>query len=261
LCIPSDGPTVRRGTFDDLVSQACGSVPAPPQITEWVADKFGAITKAHEKELEGRKRKHDPTHQGVLSAEPRRVSSRVAAGPDGSKGFKVQRTMVDAGTLQQHQAMEDMLERLRRRYAAAKVASTTASAAAAAAAAATAGVERQPEPRRELEDDIKPVLGLTTAAEGVTAKTHLLWRSLWWCVWGLGYAFAVARMLVARMLVAPLQLLGQAPAARKGKLRAEASEFVPHRALTSPVMDAPEEPVEPAMMTATPRRLDLKKTR
>ena len=60
---------MRRGTFDELVSQACGSTPAPPQIAEWVADKFGPITKAHEKELEGRKRKHEPTHQLELETQ------------------------------------------------------------------------------------------------------------------------------------------------------------------------------------------------
>jgi hypothetical protein len=64
------------------VSQACGSgsVPAPPQITEWVADKFGAITKAHEKELEGRKRKHEPTHQLELETHDHHL--RVLTSPE-----------------------------------------------------------------------------------------------------------------------------------------------------------------------------------
>eukprot|EP01043_Picozoa_sp_COSAG02_P093791 COSAG02_NODE_30287_length_554_cov_0.731868_1_plen_149_part_01 len=71
---------MRRGTFDELVSQACGTVPTLPQITEWIADKFGAITKAHEKELEGRKRKHDLDHQLELETQNHHI--RVLTNPE-----------------------------------------------------------------------------------------------------------------------------------------------------------------------------------
>eukprot|EP01047_Picozoa_sp_COSAG01_P067099 COSAG01_NODE_9400_length_2455_cov_8.225382_2_plen_65_part_00 len=51
------------------MSQACGSAGAPLQIAEWITDKFGPIAKAHEKELDGRKRKHEPTHQLELETQ------------------------------------------------------------------------------------------------------------------------------------------------------------------------------------------------
>eukprot|EP01047_Picozoa_sp_COSAG01_P084940 COSAG01_NODE_18449_length_1075_cov_1.084016_1_plen_159_part_00 len=53
------GAAAVRGLF----GEACWSASAPPQIAEWITDKFGPIAKAHEKELGGRKRKHEPTHQ------------------------------------------------------------------------------------------------------------------------------------------------------------------------------------------------------
>jgi hypothetical protein len=58
LTLPS---TVRRGTFDELVSAACGvSIKVPPVIAAWVSDKFGSVVKCASKAVEsaGRKRKH-----------------------------------------------------------------------------------------------------------------------------------------------------------------------------------------------------------
>jgi hypothetical protein len=58
LTLPSAQPSVRRGTFEELVSAACG-INVPPCLEAWTRDKFGGVTKCASTVVEstGRKRK------------------------------------------------------------------------------------------------------------------------------------------------------------------------------------------------------------
>jgi hypothetical protein len=69
------------------------------QIAEWVADKFGPITKAHEKELEGRKRKHEPTHQLELETQGHTIRVLINGSDVTYVGVR-KKTEVGSGNLQ-----------------------------------------------------------------------------------------------------------------------------------------------------------------
>ena len=74
LKLPSKPPTVRTGTFEELVSAACDDVRVPDEIARYVHDKCGAVVKAHLKPLSsGEKRKQRDCEQLELATQTHAV--------------------------------------------------------------------------------------------------------------------------------------------------------------------------------------------